>query len=238
MLYSLKMKKRAIDIIFAILSGILIPFLFISFSAFIPCFFRAFYYGLIDPLKIPETSGYSKDVIIEAYNDVMNYLWNGAPFKTGQLAYTAEEEAHFHDCIPLFHLQLILLIVTGALLLAYFILIQTKVLRPVRFLKMPIVSIGSIVLIVFLLVLGIWAAIDFNSLFTVFHHVAFPGKENWTFNPMTEEVINILPESFFLACAVFIIALTISLSILTIVLGIVFTHKKVKKVMKNETNPA
>ena len=61
----------------------------------IPCAFRPFYYISVDTLNIPEESGYEREVCIEAYDDVMNFIWEGAEFKTGQLKWTEEEKGHF-----------------------------------------------------------------------------------------------------------------------------------------------
>ncbi|MCR5185218.1 MAG: TIGR01906 family membrane protein [Bacilli bacterium] len=222
------MKKRPIDIICSILAFILTPLFFISFSALIPCCFRPFYYMWIDPLKIPQTSGYSRSVIIEAFDDVMDFLWNGAEFKTGQLAWTEEEKAHFEDCKPLFHMQLILALITGILLVTYIILIKKKVLKTARFKGISSISWGGALAISLLLIVGIFAAIDFTALFTVFHKVFFPGKGNWQFDYETEQIINILPESFFLVCAIFIISLVIILSTVALVIGIVKRERKEK----------
>ena len=223
------MKKRPVDIICSALCFVITPFFFISASALIPCLFNFFYYFWIDPLKIPQTSGFTKPQIIEAFNDVMNFIWRGAEFKTGELAYTKEEEMHFADCKPLFHLQLILFLVTGVLLLSYFILLKVKVLRKARFKGISPMAYSGALTISLLLGIGIFALVDFDKLFTIFHQIAFPGKENWLFDPETEQIILILPESFFMACAIFIIGMVISLSTVSIVLGIIFKDKKIMK---------
>ena len=57
----------------------------------------------------------------------------------------------------------------------------------------------------FFIALGliIWAA-GFDRAFIVFHKLFFPGKDNWIFDPAADEIINVLPELFFLDCAVLI----------------------------------
>ena len=226
------MKARIIDKICSVLAFLITPVFFISFAVCIPAIFRPFYYACITPLHIEETSGYSRETIIEAYDDVMDFIWEGAEFKTGSLEWTEDEKAHFEDCIPLFHLQLILATVLGALLLAYFILLKTKVLRPARLKGISSVSYGGIFTILLMAVIGILAAIDFTRLFDLFHAVFFPGKENWVFNERTEQVINILPEEFFAVCAGFIVGFVVLLSIIAIVVGVV---KKVKTDKQGET---
>lgn len=49
---------------------------------------------------------------------------------------------------------------------------------------------------VFLAVGGL-AALDFDRAFVVFHALFFPGKDNWLFDPETDQIITILPQVFF-----------------------------------------
>ena len=224
------MKPRLIDVICSVLAFLATPLFFISFAVSIPAVFRPFYYACITPLHIEEYSGYSRETIVEAYDDVMEFIWEGAEFKTGSLKWTEEEKAHFEDCVPLFHLQVILACVLGAYLLVYLILIKKKVLRPARFKGISSVSYGGMLTLLFMAIVGIFAAIDFDKLFNLFHAIFFPGKDNWVFNENTEQVINILPEEFFAVCAGFIVGLVVILSIVAIVVGVVHKVKEDKKI--------
>lgn len=230
----MKQKANKVDKGCAIAMICLTPIFFIAVSALIPCIFRPFYYMFIDPLKIPQTSGYSRSTIIGAYNDIMNFIWRGAPFKTGSLAYTEAEKSHFADCIPLFHLQLILALVIGTLIIMYILLLKKNILIKVRFKGLSPFVYGGFISISLLAIVGIFAAINFNALFTVFHHIAFPGKGNWIFDYDTEQVIKILPESFFAVCAVFIISMVVILSTIVIVYG--FMHKEKKHELRNSSS--
>ncbi|MGT2750431.1 TIGR01906 family membrane protein [Streptococcus orisasini] len=51
------------------------------------------------------------------------------------------------------------------------------------------------------------AVIGFDSFFTLFHQVLFAGDETWLFNPYTDSVIYILPETFFLHCFILFLLL-------------------------------
>ncbi len=232
------MKSRTIDIILSILAFLATPLFFISFAASIPAVFRPFYYACITPLHIEETSGYDRETIVEAYDDVMAFIWEGAEFKTGSLKWTEEEKEHFEDCIPLFHLQVILASILGAYLLVYLILIKTKVLRPARFKGISSVSYGGILTLIIMAIVGIFAAIDFDKLFNLFHAVFFPGKGNWIFDERTEQIINILPEEFFAVCAGFIVGLVAIFSVVSITIGVVHKVKddKKQKLKENEIN--
>ena len=49
------------------------------------------------------------------------------------------------------------------------------------------------------------AAADFDRAFVVFHTIFFPGKDNWIFDPAVDEIILILPQEFFMNCAICIV---------------------------------
>ena len=48
------------------------------------------------------------------------------------------------------------------------------------------------------------AALDFDRAFVVFHAIFFPGKDNWIFDPATDQIILVMPEVFFRNCALLI----------------------------------
>ena len=47
----------------------------------------------------------------------------------------------------------------------------------------------------------VWAAIDFDGLFRLFHSLLF-NNDLWLLNPKTDLMIRMLPEAFFVALAV------------------------------------
>jgi integral membrane protein (TIGR01906 family) len=59
------------------------------------------------------------------------------------------------------------------------------------------------------LLIGCFAALDFNRAFRVFHTLFFPGKTNWVFDPSVDQIITILPEAFFRNCAILILGILI-----------------------------
>ena len=48
---------------------------------------------------------------------------------------------------------------------------------------------------------------DFDAMFVKFHQLFFPNKDNWIFDPRYDQIINILPEQFFINCAIVIAAI-------------------------------
>ena len=161
-----------------------------------PILCRPFYYAQIDALALPEQTGWEEQAIREAYDDVMDYLVYGADFGTGSLRWSADGQAHFADCRALFRLDFVLLGVSAFVLAAFAVLYRRGRAAFHRFCgRSPAFWAAAGLSAVFLLA-AVWAAIDFNSLFTAFHHVFFPGKTNWVFDWRTDEIILILPEAF------------------------------------------
>ena len=62
-------------------------------------------------------------------------------------------------------------------------------------------------------IIGGLAALDFDKAFTVFHTLFFPGKSNWYFSWYEDQIIRILPQDFFMNCAILIFASIVLLCI-------------------------
>ena len=84
--------------------------------------------------------------------------------------------------------------------------------------------------IVLPLLLGGLISLDFDRAFTIFHSIFFPGKDNWVFNPYTDEIIRVLPQNFFMNCAILIGAgvIVLSAAIFTVEAVMAINAKKQK----------
>lgn len=194
-------------------------FLFIlSFSIALPIYIRPVYYIYSELSELPERTGYEKTEIREAYDSMLNYLTiPGKDFSVGNMKYSEDGKAHFEDCKKLFTLNAASLITS---LFAVMLLLhcsrrnlQLSVFRQKSFLHSGIFSL------IFPAVITCTALINFDFAFTLFHKLLFPGKINWIFNPQTDEIINILPEEFFMLCGAIIGLSVLVLSILSIAIG-------------------
>ena len=183
-----------------IFTAILLSVFLLTGAVAVPLLWRGFYYGQIEPLNLVARSGFSPVVIREAFDQVMDFLVFGKDYGTGQLRSSAEGMAHFADCQFLFRVDFIVAAVTGVILLILLIRALTSPAFRKKFaFSVPLMSLfilGGIFLI-----LGVWALVNFTSLFTVFHHIAFPGKSNWLFDYRTDQIILILPEDFWVRVA-------------------------------------
>ena len=79
---------------------------------------------------------------------------------------------------------------------------------------------SPILMCVLPLLIGIFCAIDFNRIFTLFHEIVFQN-DDWLFSPYEDPIILFLPERFFLQCALIIVATVLCGSITLTLLYIV-----------------
>lgn len=191
---------KAVTIFFSIVLAVLA----LSFSIAVPILFRPFYYLQINTLQLPDRTGWSEEIIRDAYDDVLDFCVFGKPFATGQLAWSESGRSHFADVRTLFLLDFWVLGVSAVLcaLMLGLRLWKKWVFRPVLG-HGPGFWAGGIAGACVLIVAGL-AALDFDRAFVVFHAIFFPGKDNWIFNPATDQIIQIMPEQFFCNCAILI----------------------------------
>lgn len=226
--------KRILNICLTVLFCVSLALFMLTFSIGLPIYCRFFYYIQIKTLKMEETTGFDYGVIKAAYDDVLNYLTlPNRPFGTGELKWTESEAAHFADCKVLFNLNLAVMIVGGVISLALVILNKLKIItlcKPFGRRAYLISAVGAVALPV---VIGALAAINFDKAFEIFHRIFFPGKDNWTFDPRTEEIINVMPEQFFMNCAVIIGVGLIAFAAALIIVDVVITGRE-KRAAKAE----
>lgn len=195
------MKNKIFTTIFVVALFILI----LTFAIGLPIYCRFFYYMQIESLRIPEMSGYSVSVIKGAYKAVLDYLtlpW--AEFSTGALKYSADGKAHFEDCKRLFNLNASALIFSIIVLIVIFILSRKEKIGLNKIWGFNPAFLSAVLALGLPLILGGLVAINFDKAFTIFHKIFFPGKDNWMFDYTQDQIINILPQEFFLSCAILI----------------------------------
>ena len=180
-------------------------------SIAVPILYRPFYYLQIGPLELEERTGLSKEEIRTAFDEVLDYCTGRTEeFSTGVLAWSESGRDHFTDVRGLFLLDLQVLVESVLLLIILLLVGRLTKRRSAKLLgRGPAFWAGAGLGAVFLLIGGL-AALDFNRAFTVFHTIFFPGKDNWIFDPATDQIITILPQAFFRNCAILILAVLVA----------------------------
>lgn len=193
----------------SVLMSIAVAIAILTGSIAAPIIIRPFYYAQIEPLELEQSSSLSREEIIEAYDEVLDYCIGASDeFSAGVLPFSESGSAHFADCRRLFILDLWLFfgsMAAIALLKLYRRRYEIPRLRGHGAPFWGAAGIGAV-----LLVIGAAAATNFDRAFTVFHSLFFPGKDNWIFDPAQDPIITLMPEEFFRNCAIFILAVLIA----------------------------
>ena len=174
-----------------------------------PILCRPFYYAHIGPLELEERTGLTREEIRTAYDEMLDYCLGREEFSTGVLKWSQSGKDHFTDVRVLFLLDLRVFAAGIAAIVLLLVAGRLRRRSPARLLgRGPCFWAGAGLGGAFLIVGGL-AALDFDRAFTVFHTIFFPGKTNWLFDPDTDQIINILPETFFMDCAILILAVLV-----------------------------
>lgn len=181
--------------------GLLFALFFISAGVILAVNFRPLYYFDIKHLDIEKTSGIEASVIKENYDVLIDY---NSPFYKGELKFptlpsSAPALEHFREVKNIFIAFYYILAVT-ALLLLVTILYKRKV-RDYRYL-LP----SSVTVVVLPLLVALACAINFDKLFVVLHKIFFRNNY-WLFDPATDPIINLLPDTFFMHCLFLILGI-------------------------------
>ena len=218
--------SKPLTVLLAILTAIFL--LTAAISAPILC--RPFYYAHIGPLALCEETGLTREEIKTAFDEMMDFCVGNAEFSTGVLRWSESGKSHFADVRVLFLLDLKALVASILVLAIVLVVSRLTGRRPDRLLgRGPTFWAGAGLAAVFVIV-GVLAATDFDRAFTIFHTIFFPGKDNWLFDPVEDQIINILPQTFFMNCAILILAILL-LGCLALILWDILPRRK--KVLSN-----
>lgn len=201
----------------AVLLAAAVFFFILTASIALPIYIRPFYYAHIEALDLPGVSGFAADQIVEAYDEVLDYLTlPGREFGTGVMACSDSAADHFRDCKVLFDLNAAVLLASAAVIAVLVFLGRTGRIGPLKLGSRGGAFWGALGAVGIPLVVGALAALDFDRAFVIFHSIFFPGKDNWLFDWNADQIIRVLPQQFFMNCAILIGAgiLVLSLGIL------------------------
>ena len=200
----------------------------ISLSITVPIYCRTFYFIQIDYSELESNYGYDKNTVINAYNDILDFLTLHKEFDSGQLKVSQEGIEHFKDCQVLFDINLI--VFTLSLVILLFISVYSKINNFKLTSKngLHYNFFVGVFLLSFLILFVAFCMYDFNSVFILFHKIFFPGKSNWLFSPIDDEIINIFPLSYFANCAILVASIVAVCSIILILHSLILYNRNKK----------
>ena len=140
-------------------------------------------------LHILEDTDFSRAEIMENYNAVMDFLspFSNEPFSLPTMKYSQSGAGHFEDCKPIFNAVYLL----GLLSFIALVVLSLRRLPDRRLLRL-----SGVITLAIPCIFGIGAYFNFDKLFVLFHKLFF-SNDDWLFDPVTDEIITVLPERFF-----------------------------------------
>ena len=215
-------ESRFLTVFMAVLTALLV----VSGSVAVPLLLRPFYYAHIEAFDLT-SYGIAVEQIKVAYNQMMDFCLGLRPdFAVGELIFSQSGMEHFVDVKKLFLLDLWELGLAAMCMAVLLPVCRKKKLRPALLAGHGAGFWGAVGLAVTFLTVGGLAALDFDRAFVIFHALFFPGKSNWIFDWRTDPIILLLPEGFFMNCAVLILALVLMWCAALIVADVVAGKKR------------
>ena len=196
------MKKHSILsglINFAI--GIFFLVFFISVGLCVAIYARPLYYIHLEELSAD--TGAPVEMIKENYDALIDWC---SPFARGELSFPSLPSSesgisHFEEVKVIFNLFFAMLFVCPVFL-AGLIYLQHRRGSRSYLLTSPIIVCALP------LVVAAASAIDFSKAFVIFHKIMF-RNDDWIFSMYEDPIILFLPESFFMQCALVIVAVVL-----------------------------
>lgn len=142
------------------------------------------------------------------------FIADGEPVE----AFQPHEQQHMADCRALFKLDRKVLYAGAMLSVALF----AVALGQRNLLKGCAVGLGAVIAVV--VVIAVMAAIDFDSLFILFHRLSF-ANDLWLLNPRTDLLIRLMPIGFFTTYAAILGVSWLALNVLMLA-GAVILYKR------------
>lgn len=210
--------KTFISILLGLLSAVFI----ISIAVVITLNFRPLYEADIDNYSLVETTGMSKEEILDNYQAMIDYNNLGGPdtLEFPTLPMSESGRIHFEEVRTIFYTIEYAAIICGAATVFAIIFTCRKKIYSYRLCT-------GIFTVALPAAVGIMAAASWDSFFVFFHHVMF-NNDYWIFDSATDPVITILPDGYFLHCVIMIIIIALAAAA-----GFILWYRHSIRVFKN-----
>lgn len=192
--------------LFGIIFGLITAVFIICAAVTITLNCRPLYEADIARYSLSETTGMTKEEILENYQAVIDYNNLGGPdtLEFPTLSMSDGGRIHFEEVRRIFHAMQYAMIICGALtVFAFVFTIRKRILSYRLWTGIFTIALPSVV--------GIMAALSWDSFFVLFHRIMF-NNDYWIFDAATDPVITILPDGYFLHCLIMIVAIALALA--------------------------
>ncbi|MDR1291867.1 MAG: TIGR01906 family membrane protein [Clostridiales Family XIII bacterium] len=169
--------------------------------------FRPLYYLYIQSAGWPAAVGMPMNEMTANYDALIGYnsLFFAGPLELPTLDVSVNGRIHYEEVKRIFVIFQVACIASAVCLIP--VAVKKIRRRETSFLK-----IGGIASILFAAAIVVYLGLDWDTFFVRFHETFF-NNDFWIFDAATDPSILILPDGYFMTCAVMIFALVIGLSI-------------------------
>lgn len=199
-----------------------------TFAVVATLFFRPLYYYDMGRLDIQGYSGLAEDEIRANYDALIDYnsvFWRGE-LRFPSMPMSEGGRIHFEEVKDIFDGVQVLAMVS-------FVAVTAGSVLKLRRRKAAFLKLAGIASLAVPAVLGALVAVSWERFFLVFHAIFFRNNY-WLFDPATDPVIRILPDTFFLHCAVMILALVVCMAVGLFVAGGLLQRRFARKTLLPE----
>ena len=179
------------------------------------------YRYVINKYELNNFTGLSTEVLMDNYKRIVHYVGN--PFSKelilNNLPMSNLGKIHFIEVKQIFSVLYIICIIFAGMMICMVITHRNKQLG-----KTLIESFNNsvnIIMLIFIFV-SIMIALDFSKTFYYFHKLFF-RNDYWIFNPITDPIINSLPQELFMIELILVLSLLI---IFTVVIKVFYLKNK------------
>ena len=185
-----------------IIGGIVVCLLIISFSVTLTLNFRPLYYADIQNLHITELSGREEKDIRSNYDVLIDYnsLFNHQPLKFPTCAMSESGRIHFEEVKKNIRFLWVAFCRNFAV---------DGCCKSLPFYQKACVALASYCRNTLYCSAGfscLMVAVNWDYVFVTFHQLVF-NNDYWLFDSSTDPIIDILPDGYFMHCAIMIFAL-------------------------------
>lgn len=188
-----------------IVTAIFLSMFIIAASVTITLAFKPLYYHDVKTMNLAENTGYSQEVIEENYEELIRYNQDITKERLElTLPMSENGRIHFEEVKDIFVVFQYILLPLGLIGGAFGIWKIRKNKDGYDYLKWTSVFTVGVPL-----VLGALIAMFWDKVFVIFHKIFF-NNDYWIFDYRTDPIINLLPDTFFMHCAVMILGLVMA----------------------------
>lgn len=194
-----------------IILGLCTTLFSIAFSVILVLNLTGVYKIAIEKFDLAKGTGVSAQNLMTNYKGMISYLGNPLikELKFNDFSMSLSGRIHFEEVKDIFMNLYIIMIISIAIVVIFKLI--NKISKHICLVN--VLNYSANITLIFFGVITTVIAIDFSKAFVIFHNIFFDNSY-WIFDPVTDPIINALPEMLFMVYAIIIIILLLGESII------------------------